>query len=52
LRAKAVDLAHGREIVQGDEVEEFWALKDVSIEVQKGHVSGSLAGMARARARF
>src|ERR1700726_2621507 len=37
---KAIDLAHGREIVQGDEVEEFWALKDVNFEVQKGDVLG------------
>jgi lipopolysaccharide transport system ATP-binding protein len=37
---KAIDLAHGREIVQGDEVEEFWALKNVSFEVQKGDVLG------------
>jgi lipopolysaccharide transport system ATP-binding protein len=37
---KAIDLAHGREIVQGDEVEEFWALEDVSFEVQKGDALG------------
>src|SRR5262249_802818 len=37
---KAIDLAHGREIVQGDEVEDFWALKDVSFEVQKGDILG------------
>src|SRR5438046_1146689 len=40
FRRKAIDLAHGREIVQGDKVEEFWALKDVNFEVQKGAIIG------------
>jgi len=37
---KADDLAHGRQIVQGDDVEEFWALKDVSFKVKQGDVLG------------
>ena len=37
---KAVDMACGRQIIQGDSVEEFWALKDVSFEVKRGEVLG------------
>jgi lipopolysaccharide transport system ATP-binding protein len=36
LARKTRDMFAGRPIVQGDEVEEFWALKDVSFDVQRG----------------
>ncbi len=36
----AMDMLRGRELVHGDEVEEFWALKDVSFEIKRGEVVG------------
>ncbi len=37
---KAIDVLRGRQIVLGDSIEEFWALKDVSFEVNEGEVLG------------
>ena len=37
---KAVDVLRGRQVVQGDEVEEFWALKNVNFKVKQGEVLG------------
>lgn len=40
LVRKTRDMLRGRAIVQGDEVEEFWALKDVSFEIRQGDKVG------------
>jgi lipopolysaccharide transport system ATP-binding protein len=37
---KAADLIRGRQIVQGDEIEEFWALKNVTFELKQGEIVG------------
>lgn len=37
---KAADVARGRQVVQGDEIEEFSALSDVNFEVKQGEVLG------------
>jgi lipopolysaccharide transport system ATP-binding protein len=37
---KAIDLFQGRQVVQGDKVEEFWALKGISFEVKRGEIVG------------
>lgn len=37
---KATDFARGRQVVQGDEIEEFRALKNVSFEIKQGDIVG------------
>src|SRR5690242_10235106 len=37
---KAAEVMRGHQVVQGDSVEEFWALKNVSFDVQQGEVLG------------
>jgi lipopolysaccharide transport system ATP-binding protein len=40
LARKTVDLLQGRQVIQGNVVEEFWALKNVSFELKQGQVLG------------
>jgi lipopolysaccharide transport system ATP-binding protein len=37
---KANEMIRGQQIIQGDKIEKFWALKDVNFEVNRGEILG------------
>src|ERR1700761_6536707 len=40
LWRRAIDLTQGQMLIDGDIVEEFWAIRDVAFEVRRGEVLG------------
>src|SRR5204862_7794817 len=40
IARKAVDIIHGRQVVQGDVIEDYWPLKNVSFDLREGEVLG------------
>lgn len=40
LARKTRDMLQGKSVVQGDEVEEFWALKEINFEIKQGDCVG------------
>ena len=49
---KTKDLATGQPVIQGDTLEEVWALKDVSFEIRRGGPWASSAATGPGKVRY
>ncbi len=50
--SKTKKMLSGQMVVEGDEVEDFWALKDISFEVKQGETLGSSAATVPAKVHY
>jgi lipopolysaccharide transport system ATP-binding protein len=52
IARKSLDMMRGRQVLQGEEIEDFWTLRDVDSRSSEGKSSEFSVAMGLAKARF